>query len=88
MVKAATNARGAGPDEVRDRLWQLRLLFGWVDSQMEMATETDDDDDDENQEGEEGGKEIGGENGLWLRKEFIEEVRWRIWGVQIGDYGR
>lgn len=88
MVKAATNARGAGPDEVRDRLWQLRLLFGWVDSQMEMATETDDDDEAEEREGEGGKKEIGGENGLWLRKEFIEEVRWRIWGVQIGDHGR
>lgn len=53
---------------------------------MEMATETDDDEAEEGEE--EGGREIGGENGLWLRKEFIEDVRWRIWGVQIGDHGR
>lgn len=99
MVKAAMSARGAGPDEVRDRLWQLRLLFGWVDSQMEVNV-VDVEDDTEVQDEAEGdsqmvGSEVtarggvrkGGEgNGLWLRKEFIEEVRWKIWGVQVGDH--
>lgn len=104
MVKAAMSARGAGPDEVRDRLWQLRLLFGWVDAQVERAiVDVDDDGDDTEVEGEDEdrdsqmvGSEIaatskrgrGGEgNGLWLRKEFIEEVRWKIWGVQVGEDG-
>lgn len=103
MVKAAMSARGAGPDEVRDRLWQLRLLFGWVDAQVERAIVDVDDEDDTEVEGEDDdrdsqmvGSEImatskrgrGGEgNGLWLRKEFIEEVRWKIWGVQVGKDG-
>lgn len=58
-------SRGTGPDEVRDRLWQLRLLFGWVDGQEDES------------DGEEG------RNGLWLRREFIEEVRWRIWQYSL-----
>src|SRR5438034_4825704 len=28
---AAAAGRGTGDDTVRDRLWQLRLLFAWVD---------------------------------------------------------
>lgn len=106
MVKAAISARGAGPDEVRDRLWQLRLLFGWVDAQVERAIVDVDDDGDDTEVEDDGidgdkdsqmvGSEItasskrgrGGEgNGLWLRKEFIEEVRWKIWGVQVGEDG-
>lgn len=100
MVKAATGARGAGPDEVRDRLWQLRLLFGWVDGQADWEhgengeeTEVDSDGGDDSQLTVRRGVGTGGgagdagakENGLWLRREFIEEIRWRIWGVQIGE---
>lgn len=104
MVKAATGTRGAGPDEVRDRLWQLRLLFGWVDSDIHDGRDGDDDDvgGDTEVEGEgedrgegdsqmvigDGGKGIatGEDNGLWLRREFIEEVRWRIWGGADGSW--
>lgn len=60
-------SRGTGPDEVRDRLWQLRLLFGWVDGQEDES------------DGEEGRRR----NGLWLRREFIEAVRWRIWQYSL-----
>jgi anaphase-promoting complex subunit 1 len=26
-------------------------------------------------------------SGLWLRKDFVEEARWQIWGVQSDDTG-
>jgi anaphase-promoting complex subunit 1 len=25
-------------------------------------------------------------SGLWLRRDFIEEARWQIWGVQSEDH--
>ncbi|RAL06764.1 anaphase promoting complex subunit 1 [Aspergillus homomorphus CBS 101889] len=64
--------RGVDADEVRDRLWQLRLLFSWLDSKA---------DDGLDEEGQSGSCD-----GLWLRRDYIEETRWKIWGVQIGDY--
>ncbi|OJJ34252.1 hypothetical protein ASPWEDRAFT_113076 [Aspergillus wentii DTO 134E9] len=78
-IKAAENGRGADADEIRDRLWQLRLLFNWIDrNAME-------DQGDEEVEGEDMGP-TGPGNGLWLRRDFIEEARWKIWGIQAGDY--
>ncbi|KAL4866639.1 hypothetical protein BDV12DRAFT_172592 [Aspergillus spectabilis] len=74
-VVQAVQGRGADPDEVRDRLWQLRLLFGWLDSGSFMAV-----DDEEGQ-----GEVSVPSNGLWLRRDYIEELRWRILGVQSGD---
>lgn len=60
------------PDEVKDRLWQLRLLFSWVDhSERQKGQDTKDEDP-------------ATRNGLWLRKEIIEDARWKIWGVQFG----
>ncbi|RAH83028.1 20S cyclosome subunit [Aspergillus japonicus CBS 114.51] len=67
----AARGRAADADEVRDRLWQLRLLFSWLDSRAE---------DRMDQEGK-----SGSSDGLWLRRDYIEETRWKIWGVQIGD---
>ncbi|GAB1196058.1 hypothetical protein APSETT444_005324 [Aspergillus pseudonomiae] len=72
------------PDEIRDRLWQLRLLFNWVDSssdervqEIEEEAETSDD----------AVPRISGQSqGLWLRQDFVEEARWKVWGVQTGDY--
>lgn len=87
---------GTGADEVRDKLWQLRLLFAWaesgcggglgpVDRNGVLSRDADAD------AGEEGGGGNGNDNGgklMWLRRETIEEARWRIWGVQVGDRGR
>ncbi|KAL4884985.1 hypothetical protein BJY04DRAFT_214868 [Aspergillus karnatakaensis] len=75
-VIQAARGRGAEPDEVRDRLWQLRLMFGWIDSSSFMAV-----DSGECRQGEEVSTQT---NGLWLRRDYIEEIRWRILGVQTG----
>ncbi|KAE8321950.1 hypothetical protein BDV39DRAFT_162607 [Aspergillus sergii] len=72
------------PDEIRDRLWQLRLLFNWVDScsdervpGIEKEIETSND----------AVPRISGHSqGLWLRQDFVEEARWKVWGVQTDDY--
>ncbi|EDN03409.1 predicted protein [Histoplasma mississippiense (nom. inval.)] len=75
LVDAATG-QGDGDDTVRDRLWQLRLLFAWLDSNDDRT------------------KVAAGETrcrktfkGMWLRADIIEDVRWRVWGVQVGDNG-
>ncbi|EED14058.1 20S cyclosome subunit (APC1/BimE), putative [Talaromyces stipitatus ATCC 10500] len=83
-------------DEIKDRLWQLRLLFDWVDRQVKTEREE--------QDGEEMTwvqqsikvqnraspvvtaeirKRKGG--GLWLNYDVIEQARWKIWGIQVGD---
>lgn len=72
------------PDEIRDRLWQLRLLFNWVDScsdervpVIEKEIETSND----------AIPRVSGQSqGLWLRQDFVEEARWKVWGVQTDDY--
>lgn len=88
VIRAATasatpdeNGRPGRPDEVRDRIWQLRLLFSWIDQERSKGSEEEDDDDDGEQTLDADGS-LGARNGLWLRKEFIEEARWKVWGVQ------
>jgi anaphase-promoting complex subunit 1 len=63
MLEKACADEGIGSG-VRDRLWQLRLLFAWVDGMEEEG---------ENEEGE---KKKGG---MWLRREVVEDLRWRAW---------
>lgn len=85
---AAAAGRGIGDDAVRDRLWQLRLLFAWADRV------------DEEDRGEEGSLADrsesaaaaaaaasggGGGGGMWLPTEAIQDARWKIWAVQVGD---
>lgn len=75
LVDAATG-QGDGDDTVRDRLWQLRLLFAWLDSnddRTKLAT------------AEKRCRKTF--KGMWLRADIIEDVRWRVWGVQVGDNG-
>ncbi|KAL2816959.1 hypothetical protein BJX63DRAFT_132423 [Aspergillus granulosus] len=72
-IMQAAKGRGADPDEVRDRLWQLRLLFNWVDMQIQ--------DEDKKRNDSTSGQS----SGLWLRRDYIEELRWKIWGAQVGD---
>ncbi|KAL3264904.1 hypothetical protein ABHI18_000325 [Aspergillus niger] len=89
----AARGRAADPDEVRDRIWQLRLLFNWIDasssSSLSSAEERFAERQREEQERSENGglsSQVGASDGLWLRRDYIEEMRWKIWGVQIGDY--
>ncbi|KAL6237980.1 negative regulator of mitosis [Aspergillus navahoensis] len=77
VIQSATG-RGANPDEVRDRLWQLRLLFAWIDAGSSFPSESD----EEKRDREETGSAPS--NGLWLRRDYVEELKWKIWGVQAG----
>jgi anaphase-promoting complex subunit 1 len=38
-------------------------------------------------EGEEQVQAQNQTSGLWLRRDFVEEARWQIWGVQSEDNG-
>lgn len=71
---------GTEPDAVRDQLWQLRLLFEWVDHRVEEER-TNDHSRDHDKEEEEGVKPG---QCLWLKREVIEEARWKIWAVRVG----
>ncbi|KAB8236762.1 anaphase promoting complex subunit 1 [Aspergillus alliaceus] len=76
--------RGAHPDEIRDRIWQLRLLFNFLgfhsdESMQELEEETGTSEDLATRMASES-------EGLWLRRDFVEEARWKILGVQSGDY--
>ena len=86
-VIRASKGRGANPDEVRDRLWQLRLLFSWIDEGSFPGESVE-----EKRSRQKSASSLpfsgnGGEGGLWLKKDYVEELRWKIWGVQIGDHG-
>ena len=65
----------SNPDAVRDRVWQLRLLFDWMESVADKEGKG------------RPANEVAGNGGLWLRRDFIEEARWKIWGIQVGDRG-
>ncbi|KKZ63413.1 anaphase-promoting complex subunit 1 [[Emmonsia] crescens] len=75
LVAAATG-QGGGGDTIRDRLWQLRLLFAWLDSNNDLERT-------EPPTGEKGTRM--NHKGMWLRTDIIEDARWRVWGVQVGD---
>lgn len=71
-------------DEIRDRLWQLRLLFDWVDRQVEAERQR------ERERNTESGPSAGTQKrvaagGMWLNRDIIEQARWKIWGIQVGD---
>ncbi|KAJ5819722.1 hypothetical protein N7474_005313 [Penicillium riverlandense] len=72
----SARGRGADPDQVRDRIWQLRLLFDWLDRSSPAA---------ENNSLSSSSSSSAQPPGLWLRKDFVEEARWLVWGVQVGD---
>jgi anaphase-promoting complex subunit 1 len=76
----------------KDKLWQLRLLFRWVDEldreEMERkekrasaALKEEDGMENGDKEGE-GDKDEGGGN--WLRRDVIEKLRWRVWKMGAG----
>ena len=77
-IVQSARGRGADPDQLRDRVWQLRLLFDWLD-RVQSGDEPD---------------VLSGQlqqmqqaSSLWLRRDFVEEARWQVWGVQIEDQG-
>ena len=97
-----------GGEVLADRLWQLRLLFSWLDRSQRLGEEQSergrvgDADIDTSVDQERERKSLRGSeistyraagaigqqmNGLWLRKTFVEEARWKVWGVQVGDFG-
>jgi anaphase-promoting complex subunit 1 len=74
-IVQSARGRGADPDEVRDRIWQLRLLFDWLDRTQPVEQDSLDP----------GMKAVQPPSGLWLRRDFVDDARWQVWGVQIGD---
>ncbi|KAJ5632974.1 hypothetical protein N7490_009313 [Penicillium lividum] len=78
-IVQSARGRGADSDEVRDRIWQLQLLFDWLDRSQGGEGDTRPD-------------HLQSQfqtpvSGLWLRKDFVEEARWQVWGVQVEDQG-
>ncbi|KAK1146660.1 Anaphase-promoting complex subunit 1 [Aspergillus melleus] len=81
MIQAMLG-RGADPDEVRDRIWQLRLLFSWIETESNERARTT-----EETEGSGSGSGLSRQSDSpWLRRDFLEETRWKIWGIQVGDH--
>lgn len=78
-IVQSSRGRGADPDQVRDRIWQLRLLFDWLDRVQAGAESGDSTSTSQNQ---------SPSSGLWLRRDFVEEAKWRVWGVQAEDQGQ
>ena len=77
-IVQSARGRGADPDQLRDRVWQLKLLFDWLD-RMQSGDEPD---------ALSGGlQQVQQAQSLWLRRDFVEEARWQVWGVQIEDQG-
>jgi anaphase-promoting complex subunit 1 len=75
----SARGRGADPDQIRDRVWQLKLLFDWLD-RVQSSDEPDAlSGHSQNQ--------LQQASSLWLRRDFVEEARWQVWGVQIEDQG-
>jgi anaphase-promoting complex subunit 1 len=74
-IVQSARGRGADPDEVRDHIWQLRLLFDWLDRTQPVERDSLDP----------GMKAVQPPSGLWLRRDFVDDARWQVWGVQIGD---
>ena len=57
----------------KDGLWQLRLLFAWIDAL-----------DHEEEERRFKGVDDHQSRGTWLRREVIEKLRWRVWKMGGG----
>jgi anaphase-promoting complex subunit 1 len=71
---------GACGGMASDGLWQLRLLFAWLDG---LDRET---------QGASMNQAAGHSKGsVWLRREVVEALRWRVWqlagGLEHGDGG-
>ncbi|EPS26616.1 hypothetical protein PDE_01554 [Penicillium oxalicum 114-2] len=74
-IVQAAHGQSADADEVRDRVWQLRLLFEWLDRVQA-------DDAEKNASPGVLPQAQNQTSGLWLRRDFLEEARWQILEVQ------
>jgi anaphase-promoting complex subunit 1 len=74
---------GQAFDGIKDRLWQLRLLFDWMDREVETERQTK----RETESGQSARvqKRVTA-GGMWLNRDIIEQARWKIWGIQVGDH--
>ncbi|KAJ5463536.1 hypothetical protein N7475_008480 [Penicillium sp. IBT 31633x] len=78
-IVQSARGRGADPDQIRDRTWQLRLLFDWLD-----RTQTLEEHEHLSARQMMSPAQVQ-PSGLWLRRDFIEDAKWQVWGVQVGD---
>ncbi|KAI5296470.1 Anaphase-promoting complex subunit 1 [Ascosphaera acerosa] len=69
-VESLESNQGCGGDVVRDALYQLRLLFAWLDHSGGAASSSADRSD--------------AALGLIVPKDLLEEFRWRLWSFQMG----
>ncbi|KAL2009101.1 hypothetical protein VTN00DRAFT_7295 [Thermoascus crustaceus] len=75
---------GCGLGEARDHFWQLRLLFCWINY---CIYEEDKQGTREKHDGDADSRTGWDNNGLWLRRDIIEEAKWKIQSTQFHDYG-
>ncbi|KAL9106045.1 MAG: hypothetical protein Q9227_008888 [Pyrenula ochraceoflavens] len=68
----------------RDKLWQVRLLVAWVEWKERM--ERREEEESKKGEGEKMADDEGrkGGGGVWLRKEVVEGLKWRVWKMGAG----
>ncbi|KAF3897628.1 Negative regulator of mitosis [Trichophyton interdigitale] len=76
LISAAAS-HGVSEEVVRDRLWQLRLLFAWIDNAKNSSN--DDGGSSHDKDG------VSMSMSRWLKQEVIEDARWKIWRIQSGD---
>ncbi|CAG8095071.1 unnamed protein product [Penicillium salamii] len=77
-IVQSARGRGADPDQIRDRIWQLRLLFDWLD-----RTQPGEERDHLSRQVASQSDQKLQRSGLWLRRDFIEDAKWQVWGVQV-----
>lgn len=75
--------KGRGGRMHRDQLWQLRLLFAWVDGLDREEREAETSGEVGVSDGRTEGR-IQATGGNWLRRELIERLRWRVWKMGAG----
>ncbi|KAI5304878.1 Anaphase-promoting complex subunit 1 [Ascosphaera pollenicola] len=61
---------GCGADVLRDRLYQFRLLFAWLDHSVDGDSKSED---------------KNAALGLWMSKDLLEDYRWKLWGIRTGN---
>ncbi|KAI5289746.1 Anaphase-promoting complex subunit 1 [Ascosphaera aggregata] len=61
---------GCGADVLRDKLYQFRLLFAWMDQSRDAHYWSTD---------------KNAALGLWVPKDILEEYRWKLWSIQNAD---
>ncbi|QKX64482.1 uncharacterized protein TRUGW13939_11657 [Talaromyces rugulosus] len=86
-IDSASGLCPSSDEVIKDRLWQLRLLFEWLDLENETGRRKDVEDTTQDSSLSQGSTaEVRRRRpGLWLKRDVIEEARWKIWSVQVGE---